>query len=297
MNKKNIKPVIVAIAKKEQPYIEEWVRWHIALGFDHIYLYDNEDTPTYENLLRRYSEFVSVMYLPGNNYIFYNYKFHHNKAVQYVALEDFVINKHIVNNNNTHAIHIDLDEFIVLKKHNNIKDFINDFFIDDCGAIGINWRFFGEGDSISKEDSSTTKPVVLRFTKRQKGGDNHIKTLFNISHFESFNTVHDVNLKTPYKIKNTKKDILNGAFNTKHDFDYIQINHYKTKSYEEFSKRIDRLRADLPMYSQSAITNRDIIQSMFDNYNHNEEIDLYAHNYLNNVEAFWCNYFNIQKLK
>lgn len=54
----NIYPVIFSVAKKEQPYIEEWVRWHIALGFDHIYLYDNEDTPVYKDQLIKYEKFL-----------------------------------------------------------------------------------------------------------------------------------------------------------------------------------------------------------------------------------------------
>jgi hypothetical protein len=291
MNKKNIKPVIVAIAKKEQPYIEEWVRWHIALGFDHIYLYDNEDTPTYENLLQRYSEFVSVMYLPGNNYIHYDYKFNHNKAVQYVALEDFVINHRMTENNNTHAIHIDIDEFIVLKQHNNIKDFIKEFFVEDCGAIGINWRFFGD----SGQQEYSPDPVVSRFIKRQKEGDQHIKTLFDIRYFDCFGNSHYVNLNNGLKTKTTNKKHINGPFNHEYDFNYIQINHYKSKTYHEFSEIINRLRVDLPIYSQSPIANTDTIQNIFNTYNYNEEIDLCAYNYLSTVDSFWNKYFSTNK--
>ena len=47
----NMYPVIVCIAKKEQDYIEEFVKYHLHLGFKHIYIYDNEDIPTYENML------------------------------------------------------------------------------------------------------------------------------------------------------------------------------------------------------------------------------------------------------
>ena len=32
---------IVAIARLENPYINEWIRYHRGLGFDHIYVYDN----------------------------------------------------------------------------------------------------------------------------------------------------------------------------------------------------------------------------------------------------------------
>jgi hypothetical protein len=44
-------PVIVCIAKLEQDYIEEFVRYHLAIGFNKIYIYDNDDVPTYKKLL------------------------------------------------------------------------------------------------------------------------------------------------------------------------------------------------------------------------------------------------------
>jgi len=282
-----IKAIIVAIAKKEEPYIEEWVRWHISLGFDHIYLYDNEDSPTYEKLLNKYKQFVSVFYLPGNNYLHFNYSINHNKAVQYVALEDFVINKHIIANNSTHAIHIDIDEFIILKKHKDIKNFIKDFFVNDCGAIGINWRFFGD----SGQQTYNSDPIVSRFIKRQKEGDPHIKTLFSVCHFDSFGSPHHVSLRNNFKTQTTDKKNINGPFNDKYDFNYIQINHYKAKTYEEFSKRVHRLRADLPMHSQSAITCENDIKNMFHAYNHNEEVDIDAYEHLVNVKSFWDKYF------
>ena len=46
-------PVIVCIAKKEGDYIEEFIKYHLALGFKYIILYDNEDVPTYKQLLNK----------------------------------------------------------------------------------------------------------------------------------------------------------------------------------------------------------------------------------------------------
>jgi hypothetical protein len=36
-----MKVVIVAIAKMEQDYIEEWVKYNLHIGIDRIFLYDN----------------------------------------------------------------------------------------------------------------------------------------------------------------------------------------------------------------------------------------------------------------
>ncbi len=35
---------IVACARWERNYIVEWMQYHFLLGFDHIYIYSNDDT-------------------------------------------------------------------------------------------------------------------------------------------------------------------------------------------------------------------------------------------------------------
>ncbi len=46
----NARFVFVTIAKSETPYIEEWVLYHLFIGVDLIYLYDNEREPTYSRM-------------------------------------------------------------------------------------------------------------------------------------------------------------------------------------------------------------------------------------------------------
>ena len=41
--------VICAIALHEEPYIDEWIQYHLALGFSHIYLYDNSNDHILKN--------------------------------------------------------------------------------------------------------------------------------------------------------------------------------------------------------------------------------------------------------
>ena len=229
----NMFPVIVCIAKKEEDYIEEFVKYHLALGFKHIFIYDNEDTPMYENLLHEYKNNISVAHLPFNNY---------DKGVQYIALDNF-IKFCLPNKMITHVAHIDVDEFIVLKKHNNICEFIDEYIVGDCKGIGMNWRFFGS----SGRNEKTNEPVTIRFTQCEKNGNEHIKTLFKKEDFLSYNTCHDVNLSSGY-IKSTNGTIIRGPFNKYIDFSIIQLNHYKCKTLPEFRYIRTRQRADVKCY-------------------------------------------------
>jgi len=247
-------PVIVCVAKKEHDYIEEFVKYHLALGFKYIYIYDNEDVPTYENLLEKYKDNIKVIHLPI-------------KIVQYIALDDF-IKKYLFKTNITHVAHIDIDEFIVLKKHENISDFINEYIVNDCQGIGMNWRFFGSSNKTEKTD----EPQTIRFTMCEEKGNHHIKTLFKKDYFLKYQTCHDVVLKKGH-IKSTNGTIIKGPFNDKIDFSVIQLNHYKCKTLPEFKYIRTRGRADL---LENKLEN---VDENFNLFNINEIEELTAHDF------------------
>ena len=254
MNK--IKPVIFCIAKLEHNYIEEFVRYHLSIGFEAIYIYDNEDTPTYANLLKHIKN-VNVLHYPG-------------KAMQYSSLYNF--SQRVMHINSiTHVINMDCDEFIVLKKHKNIKEFIHEYIKYDCAGIGINWRFFGD----SGKQTRTDGPLTIRFTMCQQNGDRHIKTLFNKNCFTCYHTMHDISVKDGFHIKSTNGTVIVGPWNPNIDISVIQINHYKTKTLEEF--KYIRTRG----FADSNNVEENVIDS-FNAHNLNEVEDLTAYNYYNN---------------
>jgi hypothetical protein len=255
-------PVIVCIAKKEHEYIEEFVKYHLALGFKYIYIYDNEDTPTYEIMLQAYKDNIKVIHLPFNNY---------NKPVQYIALDNFV-DTYLFTTEITHVAHIDIDEFIVLKKHKNICDFINEYIVGDCQGICMNWRFFGSSGRTEK----TNEPVTIRFTMCEKNGNVHIKTLFKKDNLLKIENCHYVLFSSGYT-KATNNTIVNGPFNNNIDFDVVQLNHYKSKTLPEFRYIRTRQRADIV-----GNINENVDES-FKMYNINEIEDLYAFNFYTKI--------------
>lgn len=257
-------PVIVCIAKSEHDYIEEFVKYHLQLGFKQIYLYDNEDIPTYNDILKNYIDSVTFIHFPFNN----NYK-----GIQYIALDHFIANYLFEESCSiTHVAHIDIDEFIVLKKHENITDFINDYIKDDCQGIGMNWRMFGS----SFHENQTNEPITCRFTWCDKNGDRHIKTLFKKDYFLNFGTCHEVYFSTGYT-KSTNGCIISGPFNEHIDHSIIQLNHYKCKTLPEFRKIRQRGRADFNE-EMNRRTNENIEES-FNYFNKNDIEDLTACNF------------------
>jgi hypothetical protein len=249
-------PVIVCIAKLEHDYIEEFVKYHLALGFKQIFLYDNEDVPTYETLLQSYKN-VRVTHLPFNFY---------EKPIQYTALDHFTTN--YLKEPITHVAHIDIDEYIVLKKHDNISDFINEYIVGDCQGIGINWRIFGSSGHTEK----TNEPILKRFTKCSKYGRVYIKTLFKRASFAGYKCVHSVHLSTG-TIQSTNGTVIKGAINPAIDMSVIQLNHYKCKTLPEFKHIRKRGRAAV---RESVPEN---VEWNFKRYDINEVEDLTAYKF------------------
>jgi hypothetical protein len=305
-----INPIILTIAKLESDYIEEWVKYHLNLGFKHIYLYENDDEPIYKKLLEKYLDRVTVIHFPGNN---------REIAVHYMMLRSFA-KDYMYTNNITHIAHIDIDEFIVLKKHRNISEFIKEYIIDDCGGIAMIWRYFGSSGHTKK----TNLPVTQRFTmcekieniySRPSGGI--FKSLFEVSSVEEW-CWKSASYKCGYNhmpifkegkfIKTTtgefiepwaSSDIFRPHYNSRLffgkkpngngkvkniNFDIIQLNHYKCKTFEEYKYSRIKGLTDYNKSEQLSGKGPPKDGSDFGNFDHNEVEDLTAKEfYIENV--------------
>ena len=106
------KMAIVAIFKNEGKNLVEWIEYHLNLGFEKFYLYDNESSDNPQEILRPFIKNNKVVYtfFPG-------------KGMQLRAYND-ALKKY------RYKIHymafIDLDEFIMpLKNIINFYEYIN----------------------------------------------------------------------------------------------------------------------------------------------------------------------------
>lgn len=212
--------VICAIALNEEKYIDEWIKYHIALGFQHIYIYDNSID---YSLKSKESSIVTVIHFPG-------------PQRQLEAYDIFVTS---YKSKHKWAAFMDCDEFIVLKKHKNIIDFLNEY--DEFSGVGLNWLFFGTANQLSYRD----EPVTKRFQLCSTGLDSQIKCIVKISNIYKYTTPHSPILENGI-ICNTNRNKIESDFNTDLNSNIAYIHHYYTKSEQEFREKIERGRADIP---------------------------------------------------
>ena len=218
--------VICCIALNEELYIDEWLDHHLnKIGFNKVYVYDNSDGNT---LSGKNSQKVTVFHFPG-------------KVKQVPAYNHFLEN---FRSHHDWCAFIDVDEFFVLKKHKTIQEYLEGFE-SPPEAIGVNWVLYGS-DGQEKYDP---RPVTQRFTKREPGVNQHIKTIVNLkgSRKVTFENCHfPQNIPITVHTSNGKTNwMFNTPFNNDGNDSVIQLNHYFCKSREEFMKKIERGRADI----------------------------------------------------
>lgn len=210
---------LVCIAKNEDNYIEEWIAYNIKLGFSHIYIYTNNW------IYRTTNPQVTLIDFPG-------------EQQQLNAYNSFILS---YRDKYDWAAFFDVDEFLVLNKHKTLKDFLIEY--NDCNAIGINWAIFGNNSHQKVIDNNYN--VLSRFTRRNDENyvmNIHIKTIINLS-FKNHRFINPHHISGNWY--NLNKQIRSGPYNEPVDWTIAKLNHYFTKSNEEFLSKIDRGRADM----------------------------------------------------
>ncbi len=222
---------IVSIFKNESEYLKEWIEYHKLIGVTKFYLYNNESTDDYLTVLKPYIQngIVELIDMPG-------------KARQMDAYND-CLNKH--KNDTKYLAVIDVDEFVFSKNY-DIPKLLNSFFLKHKKAAGltINWMIFGSSNKEKKENDF----VINRFKYRSKDDfekNKHIKTIVNPRRTLGFENPHYACYLEGFKAYDINGKIINGPLNDNTSTtEIIRINHYFTKSREEFLIKRNRGYAD-----------------------------------------------------
>lgn len=224
---------VFTVVREEQPYIEEFVMYHLFIGVDIIYIYDNENHPTYGHLFPCNPR-VRVVYFPWT------------PESRGTVFKDLVLRHFFLHFNKLHrwAVHLDGDEFLVLRRHKDIKDFALEYLGDPeatgQAGVALEWLHFDDNGLIRYED----KPVVTRFTRRSSGVHDLQKPLFACKYVARMRNSHEVVFRDDFNRSFVSKTTygVEASFklppgNSRLQSDSIVLHHYKSKSFEEMVRR------------------------------------------------------------
>ena len=236
---------ICAIAKNENVYLYEWASYHLALGFSHIFIYDNNDIDG-ERIEDVFSgtaiEFqITIIDVRGKKY------FQKEAYNDCYKTQDF-----------DWCAFIDIDEFITFTKKSGITS-IKQFLQDkrNFEAVHLNWLCYGDSGHVRYKEGNVVdrftkpiRPINYQYAPGSEMQNCQIKSIIRKGlpvDWTQDSTLSPSNPHTPFgltKICNPiGKSVNNSPFNPIcHEVAFIR--HYKTKTIEEYRIKIERQCAD-----------------------------------------------------
>lgn len=222
------------IFKNEAPFLKEWIEFHEMLGVDHFYLYNNNSTDNYKEVLTPYMDkgLITLIDFPY-------------QAAQMRAYKDCFDR---FKNETRWISFLDADEFICLKYANNIKQWLKAY--ERTPGVMVRWRNFGT-NGLLKHDFS--KGVMEQYTSTSQDLYRLGKCFVNTRHeLANYNTPYLHHLtKVYYKflsfriaipVLNEHKDFVSpdkywGKNDKSSLHSTIQINHYFMKAWDLYYER------------------------------------------------------------
>ena len=238
--KSNLKICLCVIAKNENLYVREFVEYYKNLGYNNIYIYDNNDING-ENFEEVINDFIQNGFVKIINF--------RNRNTSTRPIFDAYKDCYSRNNKKYNWLSFyDMDEFLELNdKYKTIQEFLNDKIFKICQNIKINWLMYINNKNLYYEN----KPLQKRITSfiYNDPANIHIKSTVKgnlpINFWEDAQNPHTPNLNFTSCSSSGKIISFNSPFNDPPDFTNAKLKHYYYKSFEEFCIKIKRGKCDI----------------------------------------------------
>ena len=220
---------VCAIFRDEAPYLLEWLAFHTMIGVDRFFLYDNGSSDGGDDLIRR-SSFARIVTLtewaerPGQLSAYNHFRVNHARRFAWAAF-------------------IDIDEFIMPLTDSSIRDILMRKAYQPYAAILLQWLVFGPSGHDRRPDGLVIENYTRRLPESARAS-RHVKTLVRTGQLLGIDyTPHAAECSGPHC--NTRgEEVLPYAIQPTQCHDVMVINHYFTKSSEDWEFKRRRGRGD-----------------------------------------------------
>lgn len=221
---------MVSISKNEGPYIKEWIEFHKLVGFTKFYFYDNESEDNTVEVLKPYIDSGLV-----------EYTLMEGKGRQLDAYND-ALAKH--KDECRWMAFMDMDEYLMPSKPFDPIYKVVEELVDKAGngaaGVGVNWCIYGSSHLEKTPQGLISENFIYRGTEKD-WGNFHIKTVCNPRLVKDYISPHYPLYKVGgYSINDSDGKRLWGWFCHDVKWQSLRINHYYSKSKEQFIQKISR---------------------------------------------------------
>jgi len=228
---------LVAIFRGEDDYLVEWIEFHKMIGVDHFILYDNGLEKSSQVLLEPYIENGMVTHIPFPDIPgLRDGKHADTLSIQQMAYADCIIR---FRHHFKYLLQLDIDEFLFPKEHHTITEVLKCYNEDKISRIEINWTNFGDSGHKTKQNGLVIENFIKSDSNIEPNTVKSISSTQFLSNRFVYTNVHR------FSHRFTLKDIFTKLFlgypqiiKGKTANDLFQLNHYNTKSKEEYARKL-----------------------------------------------------------
>ena len=204
------------IFKNEAVYLKEWLDFHRLVGVEKFFLYNNNSEDEYERVLAPYIAQGSVTL----------YDFPIPPPTAQTEAYDACLKAY--RHNARWIAFIDIDEFLYAREDDSLPGILRGY--EQFPAVAVNWLMFSTSGHIVKPAGL----VIENYTRCQVEGNKHVRLIVNPLKTERFVSAHEAVFLDGQCAVNEQGIVVRGPYSLPPSVACLRINHYWTKSVEEF---------------------------------------------------------------
>ena len=237
---------ICAVYRDEAPYLREWIEFHRLVGVERFYLYNNLSTDDHREVLAPYvaAGIAAVTDWPVSPAQIQCYD---------QCLKD-------CRDDARWIAFIDLDEFLFSPTGEPVSEILPEY--EQWPGVGANWALFGASGHRTKPSGL----VIENYTRRTTAvsANCHIKSIVDPRRVRAFCMPHFFMYTDGLAVDENKREITGPpyAMTEEVSFSLLRVNHYATKSEEEFRRKLARGPADSTVPKRDLMTEERIARRL-----------------------------------
>jgi len=210
------------ICKDENDYLPAWLNYHILVGVERFYIYDNESQVSLRETLKNYIDggWVVVLEIPGTAMQLYAY----DHCLQTLGPETRWLG------------FIDTDEFLVPKTTLDLKELLSDY--ESYGGLAVSSLFFGSNDHEDRPKEGQIAAYTRRTHETYKRNE-LVKSIVQPALTVIPNSPHDFTYRENHFCV-TERFLRVDGQRFPNSTQKIQLNHYYCRSESEIETKLLR---------------------------------------------------------
>ena len=203
-----------AIFRNEAPYLAEWVEFHLLVGFEHLFLYNNRSEDGFAEVLAPYVAAGTVSLtdwpeFPGQISAYDDCTRAHGSDWRWIAF-------------------IDLDEYLFSPQLRPVPEILARY--EHLPGVGVLWAMFGTSGHQTRPAGLTIESYVQRYI-----GLRHLRQFKSVVHPAAVTRCYG-----PHSFAYRDGALWPAPVPRFVHWDELRVNHYFTRSREELEAKLNR---------------------------------------------------------